>query len=122
MVRDFYWKHTGEGLWIMKEKDLYSVGLTMEVLTQLEDITFLDLLSLDEIQKDEPFLHVESRKAVHEFPLPLSGKLTKINNKMMDEPELLNELTWVVMIDSISEEEFMKLEHYKPQRMKRKVG
>jgi glycine cleavage system H protein len=43
------------------------------------------------VSKDEPYGEVESVKAVSDLIAPLSGEVLKINRKVVDEPETVND-------------------------------
>ena len=45
----------------------------------------------DTISKDSPYGEVESVKAVSEVIAPLSGEVIEVNQKVVDEPETVNE-------------------------------
>ncbi len=79
------------------------VGLTAYAAEQLGEISFVDVEGLEgaeltqvEMSGDEPTSDpidatVESSKAVGDIYSPVSGKVTNINNDLMDEPEKMNE-------------------------------
>ena len=79
------------------------VGITPFAAEQLGEISFVDVEGLEgveltqvEMSGDEPTSDpidatVESSKAVGDIYSPVSGKVTTINNDLMDEPEKINE-------------------------------
>ena len=90
------------------------VGITPYAADQLGEISFVDVEGLDgaELEQvtmdgDEPTSDpidctVESSKAVGDIYSPVSGSVTEINNKLMDEPEKINDdafTAWLFKIE-----------------------
>ena len=68
------------------------VGITFFAKDQLGDVVFLELPKVGtEIKRGQPFGVVESTKAVSELFAPLSGKVVKVNQALVDAPEAINE-------------------------------
>jgi len=107
--------------YFVKEGDILKIGLTDFAIEQLGDIVFVELPEVDsKFKKGEVFGTIESVKAASEIYLPVSGKIVEINEKIQDEPELVNEDCfgegWLVKITDFDESEFtkaMKYEIYK---------
>ena len=81
-----------------------SIGLTDYAVEQLGDIVFVELPEVGaEFGKGETFVTVESVKAASEIYMPVSGKITEVNNAIVDAPETLNEDCydngWLVKIE-----------------------
>ncbi|MDN3511041.1 MAG: glycine cleavage system protein GcvH [Candidatus Jettenia sp. CY-1] len=67
------------------------VGITDYAQKQLKDIVFVELPSIGkEVKMGAPCAVVESVKAAYDIYSPLSGKVTKINQKVQEEPQLVN--------------------------------
>lgn len=104
--------------YIVKENNIYVVGLTDYAIEQLGDIVFLELPSTgDEFEKGETFANIESVKAASEIYMPVSGKIVEVNGGLVDAPEKLNEDCyeggWLVKIQSAApESEFEDLMTY----------
>ncbi len=78
--------------YLLQQGDTYTIGLTDYAIEQLGDIVFLELPSVDdEFSKGDTFANIESVKAASEIYMPISGKVTEINEKLIDSPEMLNE-------------------------------
>ena len=75
------------------EKDgEHYIGLTEYAIEQLGDIVFVELPEIGSVyRKGEIFGTVESVKAASEIYMPISGKITAINEAIIEKPELLNE-------------------------------
>lgn len=78
--------------YVLKQGHTYTIGLTDYAIEQLGDIVFLELPSIDdEFSKGDTFANIESVKAASEIYMPISGKVTEVNEKLIDSPEMLNE-------------------------------
>ena len=106
------------------ENGEYTVGLTDYAVEQLGDIVFLELPEVGtEFHKGETFATVESVKAASEIYMPISGKVTEVNNEVADSPEILNEDSyekgWLVKIEKTGDEaelgDLMEYEDYKEE-------
>ncbi len=104
--------------YVVKEGANYVIGLTDYAIEQLGDIVFLELPSVgDEFEKGETFSNIESVKAASEIYMPVSGRISEINEELVDSPEKLNEDCfeggWLVKIEpNGSESEFDDLISY----------
>jgi len=68
-----------------------TVGITDFAQSALGDIVFVDLPDVgDEFAKGDSFGSVESVKAASDVYVPVSGTVTEINEKLSDEPGLVN--------------------------------
>lgn len=100
------------------EDGTYTIGLTDYAVEQLGDIVFLELPEIGtEFKKGETFGTIESVKAASEIYMPISGKVTAINDAVVDTPEALNEDVyengWLIKIESdTAEAEFEDLLEY----------
>lgn len=93
------------------------IGLTDYAIEQLGDIVFLELPGVgDEFKKGETFANIESVKAASEIYMPVSGKITEVNEALVDAPESLNEDCyengWLVKIEPSDDGEFSELMTY----------
>lgn len=84
-------KYTKDHEWVKVEGNLAIIGITDFAQHSLGDIVFVELPEIgDAIGKEETFGVVESVKAASDIFLPVSGTVVKINEALIDEPELLN--------------------------------
>lgn len=86
------------------ENGVFVVGLTDYAVEQLGDIVFVELPEIgSEFAKGEVFATVESVKAASEIYMPAGGKIVEINEKIVENPEILNESPyeegWLVKIE-----------------------
>ena len=103
----------------------YTVGLTDYAVEQLGDIVFLELPEAGtEFKKGETFATVESVKAASEIYMPVSGKITEINEEAVNSPEILNEDSyekgWLVKIEATGDiateqNDLLEYEDYKEE-------
>ncbi len=77
--------------YIFQSENILTIGITDFAAEQLGDIVFVELPEVDTIyNKGEVFGTVESVKAASEIYLPVSGKIVEVNEKLQQEPELIN--------------------------------
>ena len=68
------------------------VGITDFAQQQLKDIVFVELPSVGkELKMGTPCAVVESVKTAYDIYAPVSGKVLKINQKIQEKPQLVNE-------------------------------
>lgn len=100
------------------EEGKYESGITDYAIEQLGDIVFIELPEVgSEFVKNEVFATVESVKAASEIYMPVSGKITEINEEVVNSPELLNDEAyadkWLVKFESNADQvEFADLMDY----------
>ncbi len=79
--------------WVRVEDDsrVITVGITDYAQAELGDIIFVELEPVDEAYgKDEVFGSVEAVKAVSDLFMPVSGTVLVHNERLEDNPELVN--------------------------------
>ena len=87
--RDF--KYTNEHEWVSLEGDLAVVGLTNYAATQLGDMVYVDMPTLNaEVGKGDSIGALESVKAAADFYSPISGQVVARNERLLDDPGLMN--------------------------------
>ena len=100
------------------ENNTYETGITDYAIEQLGDIVFIELPEVGtEFIKNEVFATIESVKAASEIYMPVSGKITEINESVVNSPELLNdegyEDKWLIKFKSNADQvEFADLMDY----------
>lgn len=85
-------KYTKEHEWLRVEGDLVVVGITEHAAEQLGDVVFVELPEIDAMvaQGDEVCV-IESVKAASDILAPLDGEIVAVNEKLTDNPGLVNE-------------------------------
>ncbi|MCR9227324.1 MAG: glycine cleavage system protein GcvH [Flavobacteriaceae bacterium] len=114
-------KYTKDHEWVKIDGDIATVGITDFAQSELGDIVYVEVETLDEtLDKEEVFGTVEAVKTVSDLFLPLSGEIVEFNEALEDEPEKVNSDPygdgWMVKI-KITEpsevEELMSADDYK---------
>ena len=96
-------KYTKDHEWLRIEGDNAYVGITEFAQGELGDIVFVDVDTQgEELEKEEVFGSVEAVKTVSDLFMPINGEVLAFNEKLEDEPELINfdpyEEGWIIKI------------------------
>lgn len=84
-------KYTKDHEWIKIEDDIITVGITDFAQSELGDIVYVEVETLDEtLDAEEVFGTVEAVKTVSDLFLPVSGEIIAFNDVLEDEPEKVN--------------------------------
>ena len=68
-----------------------TVGITEFAQSELGDIVFIEVETIgDELSMGDAFGTIEAVKTVSDMFMPASGKVAEFNNKLMDQPEVIN--------------------------------
>ncbi|MEO0571154.1 MAG: glycine cleavage system protein GcvH [Bacteroidota bacterium] len=107
-------KYTKDHEWIKVEGDTATVGITDFAQSELGDIVYVEVETLDEtLDKEEVFGTVEAVKTVSDLFLPLSGEIIAFNDALEDEPEKVNSDPygdgWMIKIKISNQEEVEEL-------------
>ena len=85
-------KYTKSHEWISIDGDSATIGITDYAQGELGDIVYVEIEALGEqLDKEEIFGSVEAVKTVSDLFLPVSGEITKMNEGLEDNPELIND-------------------------------
>jgi glycine cleavage system H protein len=107
-------KYNSEHLWVKINGDKALIGVTDYAQDQLGDIIYVDIPEVGyELEQNESFGTIESAKSVSELYAPLGGQVTRINESLKDEPELINEepydAGWILEVKLNNENEVEEL-------------
>ena len=113
-------KYTKDHEWILIENNIGTVGITNHAQESLGDIVFIELPEIGkEVKSGSEVSVVESVKAASDIYSPLDGKIIEINNKLKDDPSIVNQDAendgWFFKIeisDIIDEDKLMSLDQY----------
>ncbi len=113
-------KYTKDHEWVKIEGDIATIGITEFAQGELGDIVFVDVDTLDdEVNKGDVFGSVEAVKTVSDLFSPLTGEVIEFNEKLEDEPELINSDPygegWIIKLkvsDASESEELLNSEQY----------
>ncbi|NRR90864.1 glycine cleavage system protein GcvH [Winogradskyella undariae] len=84
-------KYTKDHEWVKIEGDIATIGITDFAQSELGDIVYVEVDTLDEtLEAEEVFGTVEAVKTVSDLMLPLSGEIVEFNEGLEDEPENVN--------------------------------
>jgi len=96
-------KYTKEHEWVRIEGERAYIGITDHAQDELGDVVYVELPQVGRtVAQEEAFAVVESVKAVSDIYAPVSGEVVEVNEKLNDEPELINsspyEDGWIAVI------------------------
>jgi glycine cleavage system H protein len=84
-------KYTKDHEWVKIEGDIATIGVTDFAQSELGDIVYIDVETLDEtVDKDEVFGSVEAVKTVSDLFMPLTGEVIEFNDDLESNPEKVN--------------------------------
>lgn len=84
-------KYTKDHEWVKVDGDVAIIGITDFAQSELGDIVYVDVDSLEEtLDQEEVFGSVEAVKTVSDLFMPLSGEVVEFNEGLEDTPENVN--------------------------------
>ena len=84
-------KYTKDHEWLDINGDNAIIGITDFAQNQLGDIVFIDIENEGQtLEREEVFGCIEAVKTVSDLFMPINGKILSFNNKLNDQPELIN--------------------------------
>ncbi len=103
-------KYTKEHEWIRVDGEEAFVGITDYAQSQLGDIVFVECETVgDDLDAGDTFGTIEAVKTVSDLYLPVSGEILEFNEKLEDEPEIVNKDPygegWIIKIKVDNESE-----------------
>jgi glycine cleavage system H protein len=104
--------------WIRVEGETVVVGITHYAQDQLGEVVYVELPEVGTgVSASEELGTLESVKAVSEFLAPVAGEVLEVNERLEDEPNLVNEDPygdgWLVKISGTTEgEDLLDAEGY----------
>ena len=85
-------KYTKDHEWVRVEGDVLTIGITDFAQSELGDIVYVEVDTLDEtLDAEEVFRTVEAVKTVSDLFLPVAGEIIEFNESLEDEPEKVND-------------------------------
>lgn len=107
-------KYSENHEWVRVEGNRAVIGVTDFAQLEFGAVVFVELPSIDdELKAGEPFGSMESVKTVTELYAPVSGKVTEINRKLLDNPGEINLSPygsgWMIVIEMSDPQEADKL-------------
>ena len=97
-------RYTKSHEWLSVEGKSVTVGITDFAQAQLGDVVFLELPSPGrKLNVGDSFGVIESVKAASDLYAPVGGRVTEVNDKLKDHPELVNSdpygAGWIVKLE-----------------------
>lgn len=84
-------KYSKEHEWVKVEGDSAIIGITDFAQSELGDIVFVEIDTVGEtVEAEEVFGTIEAVKTVSDLFMPVSGEIFEFNEKLEDDPELVN--------------------------------
>jgi len=107
-------KYTEEHEWAKIEGDEVIIGITDFAQSELGDIVYVEVETVGEtLDKGEVFGTVEAVKTVSDIYMPVSGEVVEKNEKLDDEPELINKDPygegWIIKVKLSNKDELDSL-------------
>ena len=85
-------KFTKTHEWVIKDGDVWKVGISDYAQKTLGDIVYVGAPALDaKVEAKENFAVIESVKAASDVYAPISGIVVSVNEALIDQPELINQ-------------------------------
>ena len=107
--------------WVKVDGNQATLGISDYAQDQLSDIVFVefDFEADDDVEAGEIIATIESVKAAGDVISPVSGKVIEVNEKLTEEPEILNKDPYgdgwmykIEMSDSSETEKLMSAKEY----------
>jgi len=106
-------RYTESDEWVLLQGDVALVGITDYAQKKLRDIVGVELPETGRrVRRGESIASIESVKAAADVYAPVSGEIVEVNERLYEEPELLNRDpygTWIVKIRVENPSEFEEL-------------
>jgi len=107
-------KYTKDHEWVKIIDNIATVGVTDFAQSELGEIVYVELELINvSIEIGDVFGSVEAVKTVSDLYMPISGKIIEINEKLEEDPELVNTDPygegWMIKIEISNEEELKPL-------------
>lgn len=114
-------KYTNEHEWVRIDGDVAYIGITDYAQQQLGDIVFIDVTTVGEsLDAGEVFGTIEVVKTISDLFLPMSGEILELNEKLEENPELVNSDPygegWIIKLspkDMSQYDELLSVEEYR---------
>ena len=97
-------RYTKNHEWVLLEDDSAIVGITDYAQSELGDIVYVEIDLLGQsLGVGDVFGSVEAVKTVSDLFMPISGKVVSLNEKLENNPELVNEDPygdgWIIKVE-----------------------
>lgn len=84
-------KYSKDHEWVRVEGDIAYIGITDFAQSELGEIVIVDITTEGEtLAREAVFGSIEAVKTVSDLFMPIGGKVSEVNPKLEDNPELVN--------------------------------
>lgn len=94
-------------LWVLKEDNIYTIGINEEGLDEISNITSVDFPRENEKVEDDSVIGaIETEDGTLDLYSPVSGKVVEINPAVVEDPSIIQEDpydAWLIKIESDDE-------------------
>ena len=85
-------KYTKDHEWVKIDGEIATIGITDFAQGELGDIVYVEVDSIGEfLESESVFGTVEAVKTVSDLFMPINGEVLEFNEKLEDNPELIND-------------------------------
>lgn len=110
-------KYSRDHEWVSLKGNMARVGLTEYGQKTLNDVVFVEMPLLgEEFEVGQSFAIIDSIKTVNDIYIPLAGKINKVNENVLNAPELINKDPygngWLVELEVKGTGEFLTAQQY----------
>lgn len=100
--------------WVSLSGNIATIGISDHAQKEISDVVFVELPKKDKaLRQKESAMIIESVKAAFDIYAPLSGRVTEVNEKLKDHPELVNKSPyqdgWLFRLECADAKEFDSL-------------
>jgi len=112
VIENLYYTKSDE--WLKVEDDVGTIGITDYAQDQLGDIVYLEKIEKGKkLKQDETLTTIESVKAVSDVKTPVTGEVTEVNVKVIEDASIINKDPygegWIAKINIDNKDELKNL-------------
>ncbi len=94
VIENLYYAKSDE--WLKVEDGIGTIGITDYAQDQLGDIVYLEKIEKGKkLKQDETLTTIESVKAVSDVKTPVTGEVTEVNIKVIEDASIINKEPYV---------------------------
>ena len=107
-------KYNKDHSWVLIKGDVATIGAMQESIDKAGEVVFVNPpREEDELRLGDSYTDLESLKTSISLSSPVSGKVIDVNNKIFDEPSLLNDDSYSNFICKVKYDELGELMSFK---------
>ena len=94
VIENLYYTKSDE--WLKVEDSIGTIGITDYAQDKLGDIVYLDKIEKGKkLKQDETLTTIESVKAVSDIKTPVTGEVTEVNIKVIEDASIINKEPYI---------------------------